>query len=1134
MADTFKDVNAAARTKAAVVKLIKSTIQEVRPKYRYATVTSIDSPNNICTVTYPGEGTNVTVKMHPGATPSSVGQVVRVDGLKTDRFVAEVLGTPQAVGGSSGSSPTFPQVVLTDLSPTDAAHNDALIDAAIASFDYRQGTIYAPAGGRVSGTGDSGDFQVWPIAAYHDFQNCDLLGAGSYVYDESSIDEGYPATIFLCTTPESAFDFTGAGYITGGFNIDGGKIAITPFRRFEAFSIFAGDNGRVFQNIVVGESGHNPTAGTGFGIITGFTGSPSVTMVATVINSAGSQSTDPFLLSATSAAGLQSLLEALSNVGVGKVTVTSPTDMGAPYFYGFDQNDTDVASSRIETFVDGLTGADHNCTVDDLKFIHNTAVGLMYVSGYLDTYINIGLGDAYGGHGLVISESTSLVFQNCNTLGALGYGVSLLNETSDIKFIGGELDAGILSTIYGASTSRRCSFDGTTLYSITSGMSVINLDDTAFNSWEFKDLLINTGNANALFYIGDGVEATLSGYIDAGFRPGQFAILGSKFTTFENKAFFTGDRVPDPATDYKYSDGTLPVSAGQIAAQFQTGLDVQAGLGFKQAYVLYLSTGSLDAALNDSKIEAAIKFFEGRPGMIYAQAGPKMEGSGDFTSFDNQSYGSYPIAANHDFENCDLVGDGPFGIAGGTEGDEYASTTFLCTTPEAGFTFGGIGNVTGGFHLNGGGIATTPFFRNDHGGFDSGRTFQNIYVSDSGTSPTVGTQFGYIVTSFVSSPTHMTLTVTNDDGTESTDPITLSSAAAADIQAALEALANVGTGNVLIRCTETSDTPLTGGSYYFEFTGTRITSVLSVDQTLGSFPRIIGGNHNAMVHIQEGYLDTYIGFSMGEAAEHGMWLERGSAITFIGLSTDDSIGHTLVLDGCANVKFINTELEFAGLSPVKIIGGADFGLNSFDGLWVPSGAAGRSSPTIDLSETDTCAYEFSNLQIDRTQPGPIFVTGTANVTLTGSCSWNATGSDPGKFATITNATDILDNKALVIPGLDPDVDFVYLGGSEHSQVAAQFQTNVAVVTPDGVRHLLYPGTGGGATVVTNEALTGTKDGSNMVFTTANPYITGTTAVYMNGIRQSAPDNYTETGPSELTMSFAPESSDSFIVDYTHL
>lgn len=70
-----------------------------------------------------------------------------------------------------------------------------------------------------------------------------------------------------------------------------------------------------------------------------------------------------------------------------------------------------------------------------------------------------------------------------------------------------------------------------------------------------------------------------------------------------------------------------------------------------------------------------------------------------------------------------------------------------------------------------------------------------------------------------------------------------------------------------------------------------------------------------------------------------------------------------------------------------------------------------------------------------------------------------------------------------------------------------------------------------ANFVFNEVPSGTIDGSNTVFTTASDFQSGTTALYLNGLRQKLGSSYNETGDAEITFTSAPQASDEIIIDY---
>lgn len=74
-----------------VRKLVSEELEKQRPRYRYATVDSIDRVNRKCGVILNGETGVVQVNM--GAVqPATTGQKVRVEGIGTDKFIADVFG----------------------------------------------------------------------------------------------------------------------------------------------------------------------------------------------------------------------------------------------------------------------------------------------------------------------------------------------------------------------------------------------------------------------------------------------------------------------------------------------------------------------------------------------------------------------------------------------------------------------------------------------------------------------------------------------------------------------------------------------------------------------------------------------------------------------------------------------------------------------------------------------------------------------------------------------------------------------------------------------------------------------------------------------------------------------------------
>lgn len=80
-------------------KFIRAEVDRIRPKYRYATVVNPAVVDNKVEVQFPGE-TGTVMVVCPYDQPLSAGQVVRVEGLAGDRFIA-------AIGGGGKGSVLF-------------------------------------------------------------------------------------------------------------------------------------------------------------------------------------------------------------------------------------------------------------------------------------------------------------------------------------------------------------------------------------------------------------------------------------------------------------------------------------------------------------------------------------------------------------------------------------------------------------------------------------------------------------------------------------------------------------------------------------------------------------------------------------------------------------------------------------------------------------------------------------------------------------------------------------------------------------------------------------------------------------------------------------------------------------------
>jgi hypothetical protein len=96
------------------------------------------------------------------------------------------------------------------------------------------------------------------------------------------------------------------------------------------------------------------------------------------------------------------------------------------------------------------------------------------------------------------------------------------------------------------------------------------------------------------------------------------------------------------------------------------------------------------------------------------------------------------------------------------------------------------------------------------------------------------------------------------------------------------------------------------------------------------------------------------------------------------------------------------------------------------------------------------------------------------------------------------------------------------------QVTAKSGNQITLLTP------VPPGpppSSGPVQSVWAETPSGTIDGANRSYTTANPYTAGLLGVYLNGLRQRPSFDYSETGAQSFQFVNAPLAGDTISVDY---
>lgn len=184
----------------------------------------------------------------------------------------------------------------------------------------------------------------------------------------------------------------------------------------------------------------------------------------------------------------------------------------------------------------------------------------------------------------------------------------------------------------------------------------------------------------------------------------------------------------------------------------------------------------------------------------------------------------------------------------------------------------------------------------------------------------------------------------------------------------------------------------------------------------------------------------------------------------------------------------------------------------------------------------------------------IWNTTTSQVMFSDGTSWYAVGTGSGSGGPVawTDITGKPDDFPTTWDDIDSIPSTFPADWSDISNVPADFPTTWTDVTgkpatfpptpptgvPDGTKFWRddftwahVDGSGATGNLITGAVPTGTINGSTTVFTTAQNFDSGTTMVYLNGLRQARGTDYTETSDSTITMASPPVSGDELTMDY---
>lgn len=154
------------------------------------------------------------------------------------------------------------------------------------------------------------------------------------------------------------------------------------------------------------------------------------------------------------------------------------------------------------------------------------------------------------------------------------------------------------------------------------------------------------------------------------------------------------------------------------------------------------------------------------------------------------------------------------------------------------------------------------------------------------------------------------------------------------------------------------------------------------------------------------------------------------------------------------------------------------------------------------------------------------------LSATGGAAGTVTGSGTaGKIVKFNSSSDIgnsimTESSSLItVSGSVNATSFVKSGGTSSQFLMADGSVTTSTFLTSGSFVSDY-----------DSAITGLRNSSNKVYTLTQNFQTGTTKVYVNGVRYSpgAGNDYVETGTNQITFTNAPDSGDLILVDYIKL
>ncbi len=141
----MEDFSYSLQMRDTIRRMTKEALDSERPRYRYAKVVSFERVARKCTIIYNGEENPVIVNMG-SVQPKQANQIVRVEGIGTDKFITDVMGDPWFDPANLPAPPTPYTTPDTGWQSITLSYGTALGGVEAPQYRIRDGVVYFSVG----------------------------------------------------------------------------------------------------------------------------------------------------------------------------------------------------------------------------------------------------------------------------------------------------------------------------------------------------------------------------------------------------------------------------------------------------------------------------------------------------------------------------------------------------------------------------------------------------------------------------------------------------------------------------------------------------------------------------------------------------------------------------------------------------------------------------------------------------------------------------------------------------------------------------------------------------------------------------------------------------------------------------